>query len=103
MTADQTAFVRQAIKADRLHRPEEAVREALSLVEERERRRAETLVAVAAAKVSLAAGKGRIMTEGSMRQLSSEVSGAGGPASPLISRRSLNGAPRRRGIRCRTG
>ena len=31
LTPDQTAFVRQAIEAGRLHRPEEAVREALSL------------------------------------------------------------------------
>src|SRR5205807_3638042 len=45
LTPDQTAFVRQAIKAGRLHRPEEAVREALSMWGERERRRAELLAA----------------------------------------------------------
>jgi putative addiction module CopG family antidote len=45
LTPDQSAFVQQAIEAGRLHRPEEAVREALSLWEERERRRAEILAA----------------------------------------------------------
>ena len=73
LTPDQTAFVRQAIETGRLHRPEEAVREALCLWEERERRRAEILAAVDTAKASLAVGKGRIITEDSMRQLSDEV------------------------------
>jgi putative addiction module CopG family antidote len=73
LTPDQSAFVRHAIETGRLNRPEEAVREALSLWEERERRRAEILAAVDAAKASLAAGKGRIITEDSMRQLADEV------------------------------
>jgi putative addiction module CopG family antidote len=73
LTPDQTAFIRQAIDAGRLSRPEEAVREALSLWEERERRRAEILAAVDAAKASLAAGKGRVITEDSMRQFAEEV------------------------------
>ena len=73
LTPDQTAFVRQAIETGRLHRPEEAVREALCLWEERERRRAEILAAVDTAKASLAAGKGRSITEDSMRQLADEV------------------------------
>ena len=72
-TPDQTAFIRQAIEAGRLHRPEEAVREALSLWEERERRRAEILAAVDISKASLADGKGRVITEESMRQLADEV------------------------------
>jgi putative addiction module CopG family antidote len=46
LTPDQEAFVRQAIESGRLHRPEEAVAEALSLWEERERTRAEILAAV---------------------------------------------------------
>jgi len=73
LTPDQTAFIRQAIDSGRLHRPEEAVREALSLWEERERRRAEILAAVEIAKTPLAAGKGRVITEDSMRQLAAEV------------------------------
>ena len=78
LTPDQTAFIRQAIDAGRLHHPEEAVREALSLSEERERRRAEILAAVFTtrndiAKASLAAGNGRVITEDSTRQLADEV------------------------------
>jgi putative addiction module CopG family antidote len=73
LTPDQTAFIRQAIDAGRLHRPEEAVQEALSLWEERERRRAEILAAVDAATASVAAGKGRLITRNSMRQLADEV------------------------------
>jgi putative addiction module CopG family antidote len=73
LTPDQTAFIRHAIDAGRLHRPEEAVREALSLWEERERRRAEILAAADIAKASLAAGHGRVITEDSMRQLADEV------------------------------
>ena len=73
LTPDQAALIRQAVEAGRLHRPEEALREALSLWEERERRRAEILAAVHTAKASLAAGKGRLITEDSMRQLADEV------------------------------
>jgi putative addiction module CopG family antidote len=39
LTPDQEAFVRQAIESGRLHRPEDAVEEALRLWEERERTR----------------------------------------------------------------
>jgi hypothetical protein len=52
LTPDQTAFVRQAIESGRLNRPEDAVN---------------------SAQASLAAGKGRIITEDSMRQLADEV------------------------------
>jgi Arc/MetJ-type ribon-helix-helix transcriptional regulator len=50
LAPDQSAFVQQAIETGRLRRPEEAVQEALSLWEERERRRAEILAAVGKAK-----------------------------------------------------
>jgi putative addiction module CopG family antidote len=46
LTPDQKAFVRQAIESGRLNREEEAVQEALSLWEQRERTRAEILAAV---------------------------------------------------------
>jgi Arc/MetJ-type ribon-helix-helix transcriptional regulator len=49
------------------------VREALSLWEERERRRAEILAAVDVAEASLARGEGRSITEQSMRELAGEV------------------------------
>jgi putative addiction module CopG family antidote len=74
LTPDQEAFVRQVIESGRLHRPEEAVAEALSLWEERERTRAEILAAVNAAEASLARGEGRVFrTEQDLRDLANEV------------------------------
>ena len=54
LTPDQKAFIRLAIESGRLHGEEDAVQEALSLWEERERTRAEILAAVDAAEASLA-------------------------------------------------
>ena len=62
LTPDQKAFVRRAIETGRLRREEDAVREALSLWEERERRRLEMLVAVDQGEASLARGEGRRVT-----------------------------------------
>lgn len=73
LTPDQQAFVRQAIAAGRFEREEDAVREALSLWEERERTRMEILAAVDAAETSLASGQGRLITEASMRELGADV------------------------------
>jgi Arc/MetJ-type ribon-helix-helix transcriptional regulator len=73
LTADQEAFVRQAIETGRFHRPEDAVVEALLLWEERERTRAEILAAVETAGASLDRGEGRIITPESMQQLADEV------------------------------
>ena len=73
LTPDQEAFVRQAIESGRLHRPEDAVAEALRLWEERERTRAEILAAVDAAEASLDRGEGIEVTEQSMRELAEGV------------------------------
>lgn len=73
LTPDQMAFVRQAIESGRLRREEDAVKEALSLWEERERTRAEILAAVDEAEASLARGEGRIVTQESMRELAEDV------------------------------
>jgi putative addiction module CopG family antidote len=73
LTPDQESFVRQAIESGRLQRAEDAVEEALSLWEERERKRAEFLATIDAAEVSLARGEGRVITEQSMRELAEEV------------------------------
>ena len=62
LPADQKAFVRQAIESGRLGREEDAVKEALSLWEERERRRLEMLASVDRAEASLARGEGRRIT-----------------------------------------
>jgi antitoxin ParD1/3/4 len=74
LTPDQEAFVRQAIESGRLHRPEDAVEEALRLWEERERTRAEILAAVDLAEASLARGEGRVIaTEQDVRDLANDV------------------------------
>jgi Arc/MetJ-type ribon-helix-helix transcriptional regulator len=73
LTPDQKAFVRQAIESGPLRREEDAVKEALSLWEERERTRAEILAAVDEAEASLARGEGRIITRESMRELAEDV------------------------------
>ena len=61
-TPDQQALISDAIASGRLHRPEDAMRQALLLWEERERRRLEILAAVELSKASLARGKGRTIT-----------------------------------------
>jgi putative addiction module CopG family antidote len=73
LTPDQKAFIRQAIESGRIHREEEAVREALSLWEERERKRAEFVATLEDAKASLAQGEGRVITQESMQELAEEV------------------------------
>jgi len=66
LTPDQDAFIRQAIETGRLHRKEDAVQEAMSLWDERERRRLEILVAVDQAEASLARGEGRTLRRNSL-------------------------------------
>jgi putative addiction module CopG family antidote len=74
LTPDQEAFVRQAIESGRLHRPEDAVEEALRLWEERERTRADILAAVDLAEASLARGEGRVIaTEQDVHDLACDV------------------------------
>jgi putative addiction module CopG family antidote len=73
LTPDQEAFARRAIEAGRFGRAEDAVEEALSLWEERERKRAEFLLTLDDAKASIARGEGRVITQQSMRDLATEV------------------------------
>ncbi len=74
LTPDQESLIRQAIENGRLHRKEDAVQEAMSLWEERERRRLEILVAVDRAEASLARGEGRrITTQKEAAQLAADV------------------------------
>ena len=73
LTSDQKAFARRAVASGRLSSEEEAVREALVLWEDRERRRVEFLATLDRARASLAQGEGRIITQESMRELSAEV------------------------------
>jgi Arc/MetJ-type ribon-helix-helix transcriptional regulator len=62
LTEDQKAFIRDAIDAGRFAREEDALKEALSLWEHRERRRAEILASIDDAEASYARGEGRIVT-----------------------------------------
>ena len=73
LTADQQAFVRQAIQNGRLRSEQEAVREALALWEERERQRIAFLATLDDARASLARGEGRAIAQESMRELAAEV------------------------------
>jgi Arc/MetJ-type ribon-helix-helix transcriptional regulator len=69
LTADQEALVRRAVESGRFDHAEAAVEEALSLWEERERKRAEFLATLGDAKASLVRGEGRVITQPSMRTL----------------------------------
>jgi putative addiction module CopG family antidote len=88
LTPDQQAFVRQAIESGRFRREEDAVREALSLWEERERRRFEILAALDEAEASLARGEGIPITEESMKALAEETKRRG--RARIAAERSLN-------------
>lgn len=78
LTPDQEAFVRQAIESGRLHSAEDAVEEALSLWEERERTRAEILASVDTAEASLERGEGRVIAaQQDARALADEVNRRG--------------------------
>jgi Arc/MetJ-type ribon-helix-helix transcriptional regulator len=70
----QEAFIRQAIETGRLHRKEDVVQEAMSLWEERERRRLEIIAAADQAEASLVRGDGRrITTHEEVTQLTSDI------------------------------
>ena len=73
LTQDQEALIRQAVESGRFHHKEDAVQEALSLWEERERKRAGFLATLEDAKASLGRGEGRTITQESMRDLAGDV------------------------------
>ena len=77
LTADQKAFLSDAIRSGRYTREEDALIDALSLWEARERARAELVDSVRQAEYSLAQGAGRDITEESVRLLASEVKSRG--------------------------
>ena len=59
LTTEQQAFVRQGMESGRCSKEEDALRDALTLWETPERRRAELLSAVDEAEISFARGEGR--------------------------------------------
>jgi Arc/MetJ-type ribon-helix-helix transcriptional regulator len=73
LAPDQEALVRQAIENGRLHHAEEAVQQALSLWETRERSRIEILCALDEAESDLNAGKFLDYTEESLARLGEEL------------------------------
>ena len=74
LTDDQKAFLQEAIQTGRFAREEDALQEALSLWEGRERRRAEILAAVDPAEASFARGEGRrVTTREEAAQLADEI------------------------------
>jgi Arc/MetJ-type ribon-helix-helix transcriptional regulator len=73
LTADQKAFAPRAVETGRLRSEEEAVQEALSLWENRERRRVEFLASLDRSRASLARGEGREISQEAMRELAAEV------------------------------
>ena len=73
LTPEQQTLVRQAIESGRLHQEEDAVQEALSLWEGRERERTELIASLDEAAASLDRGEGTVITPESMRALAEEV------------------------------
>jgi len=73
LTSQQEESIRRAVETGRIRSQEDALQEALSLWEERERKRAEFLSTLDDAKASFARGEGRIVTEESMRELAQAV------------------------------
>jgi putative addiction module CopG family antidote len=77
LTPEQQDFVRRAVESGRFARAEDAVREAMDLWVERERRRAEILAAVDAARAALERGEAIEVTPLSMRELAEDIKSRG--------------------------
>jgi putative addiction module CopG family antidote len=73
LTPDQKAFIKHAIETGRLNREEDAIREALSLWEERERVRVELYAAFDEAETDLGAGQYADYTNETLPQLAGEL------------------------------
>jgi putative addiction module CopG family antidote len=73
LTPEQQDFVRQAVESGRFARTEDAVHAALTQWVERERRRAEILATVDAARTSIARGEGLDITGGSIRAVAEDI------------------------------
>jgi putative addiction module CopG family antidote len=96
LTPEQQDFVRQAVESGRFARAEDAVQAALTLWVERERRRAEILAAVDAARASIARGEGIDITEESMRAVAEDIKRRGRERFAAGNKcRQVDGAPAR--------
>ncbi len=76
-TSEQEAFIRQAIASGRLRRAEEAVQQALSLWERRERSRVEILAALDEAEADLETGQFTDHTDASLPLLADQLKAEG--------------------------
>lgn len=73
-TDDQQTFVRLGVESGRYREEADAVREALSLWEERERRRVEILAAIDLAEASYARGEGTVISsQAESERLAAEI------------------------------
>jgi Arc/MetJ-type ribon-helix-helix transcriptional regulator len=70
---EEMDLIERAIAAGRLRRAEDAIREALGLWIERERRREDILEAIDAAELSVAQGLAAPFTEASIQELTEDV------------------------------
>ena len=73
LTPDQQAFVQRAVATGRFQREEDAVREALSLWEERERWRVEILAALDDAEADVQSGRCTDYTNETLPRLADEL------------------------------
>lgn len=73
LNAEQKEFVRRAVETGRARKEEDAIKQALDLWIERERRREELLALIDAGEASLAAGHVRTIEAASAKQLAQEV------------------------------
>jgi len=74
LTDDQKAFVREALESGRIQNAEDAVREAMLLWEDRQRRRIHILATVYTAEASLSRGEGRaVINREELGQLARDV------------------------------
>ncbi len=73
LTPEQQDIIGHAVASGRVAAPEDAVREALDLWVERERRRFEILAVVDEAEVALAQGKGTTVAAGGISELVADV------------------------------
>lgn len=73
LTPDQKAFVRQAIESGRLADESDAIREALSSWEERERARVETLAALDEAEADIQGQRFADYSNATLPQLAEEL------------------------------
>ena len=73
LTPDQEACIREAVASGRFQHPEDAVYEALSLWETRERRRNEFLASLDDAEAAISRGEGIEITAASLRELAEQI------------------------------